>query len=114
MTFNEYQAAALRTAKPRQDYRERMMEGVLGLCGEAGEVADMVKKSAYQGHLMTTAGVAEELGDVLWYAALVAKAAGLTLDEVARGNIEKLWKRYPEGFDSNRSIHREENGGTEG
>ena len=73
MTFNEYQAAALRTAKPRQDFRERMMEGVLGLCGEAGEVADMVKKSAYQGHLMTTAGVAEELGDVLWYAALVAK-----------------------------------------
>ena len=107
MTMNEYQKAALRTAKPHMDVYAQLQEGALGLCGEAGEVADYIKKAAYQGHVMKTDRLVEEIGDVLWYAALLADAAGVGLDEVAQANVDKLWKRFPEGFDSDRSVNRE-------
>jgi len=106
MTMNEYQKAALRTAKPHMDVYAQLQEGALGLCGEAGEVADYIKKGIYQGHVMKTDRLVEELGDVLWYAALLADAAGVGLDEVAQANVDKLWKRFPEGFDSDRSVNR--------
>lgn len=107
MTMSEYQKAALRTAKDRQDFFARLQEGALGLTGEAGEVADYIKKGIYQGHLMNRNRIAEELGDVLWYVALIADAGGIDLDEVAQANIDKLWQRYPEGFDSDRSVNRD-------
>ena len=107
MTMNEYQKAALRTAKPHIDLYAKLQEGALGLCGEAGEVADYIKKAIYQGHVMKTDRLVEEIGDVLWYAALLADAAGVGLDEVAQANVDKLWKRFPEGFDSQRSVNRE-------
>lgn len=106
MTMNEYQKAALRTAKPHMDVYAQLQEGALGLCGEAGEVADYIKKAIYQGHVMKTDRLVEEIGDVLWYAALLAEAAGVGLDEVAQANVDKLWKRFPEGFDSDRSVNR--------
>lgn len=107
MTMNEYQKAALRTAKPHMDVYAQMQEGALGLCGEAGEVADYIKKGIYQGRVMKTDRLVEEIGDVLWYAALLADAAGVGLDEVAQANVDKLRERYPEGFDSDRSVNRE-------
>lgn len=106
MNMNEYQKAALRTAKPHMDVYAQLQEGALGLCGEAGEVADYIKKATYQGHVMKTGRLVEEIGDVLWYAALLADAAGVGLDEVAQANVDKLWKRFPEGFDSDRSVNR--------
>jgi NTP pyrophosphatase (non-canonical NTP hydrolase) len=110
MTFNEYQAAALRTAKDRKDFFARLQEGALGLCGEAGEVAELIKKGIYQGHVLNRHRIREELGDAMWYISLIAAAAGIELDEVAKANIEKLRNRYPDGFDSERSIHREGTG----
>lgn len=107
MNMNEYQKAALRTAKPHMDGYDQLQEGALGLCGEAGEVADYIKKATYQGHVMKTDRLVEEIGDVLWYAALLADAAGVGLDEVAQANVDKLWQRFPEGFDSQRSVNRE-------
>lgn len=108
MTGNEYQKAALRTAN--MDYSEygMIMNGALGLCGEAGEVADLIKKSTFQGHNLDTEHIAEELGDVAWYLAITASAIGKNLDEIFSANVDKLRRRYPEGFDADRSVHREE------
>lgn len=106
MTINEYQQLAQRTASTKRP-SSKIENGVLGLCGESGECADILKKYYHQGHEMDYNHMAEELGDVLWYAAELAAGLGLTLDEVAERNIAKLRKRYPDGFDAERSKHRE-------
>lgn len=98
MTFDEYQTAAARTSACPWPERERLMVQTLGLCGEAGEVADMVKKQTWHGKSFTANQFADELGDVLWYLADVAGACGLTLEDIAAQNIEKLRRRYPNGF----------------
>ena len=107
MTANDYQRAALRTASG-MNYKEHgmLMNGALGLCGEAGEVADLVKKSVFQGHELDVEKVREELGDVAWYLAVASHAIGLTLDQVFQANIEKLKQRYPDGFSKERSVNR--------
>ena len=79
----------------------------MGLCGEAGEVIDLVKKHLHQGHPLNKEQLIKELGDVAWYLAEAAYALGVDLDTVCAGNISKLKKRYPEGFDKERSINRE-------
>lgn len=114
ITANDYQRAAMRTASG-MNYENYglLMNGVLGLCGESGEVADIIKKATFQGHDMDKAHIAEELGDVAWYLAVAAHAIGYDLGEIFRMNVEKLKKRYPDGFDKSRSIHREENLGKE-
>lgn len=109
MTGNEYQKAALRTASGMNyEHYGMLMNGVLGLCGESGEVADLVKKTTFQGHELNAERVAEELGDVAWYLAVAAEAIGYSLDDILQMNIDKLLKRYPDGFDAERSVHRPE------
>lgn len=102
--MREYQLLALRTANKEKDL---VLNGVLGLSGETGEVADIVKKHLFQGHELNEDKLIDELGDVLWYIAITAKGLGVGLEEVARHNVEKLKKRYPEGFATERSINRE-------
>ena len=97
MNFNDYQRLASRTRNSDLDHTEHLVNGALGLAGEAGEVADTIKKHLYQGHVVTRDQLCEELGDDLWYIADLATTLGLTLEEVARRNIEKLKARYPEG-----------------
>lgn len=107
ITANDYQRAAMRTAG--DDEENYLANGAMGLCGESGEVTDLIKKHLYQGHELDRVKIVEELGDVLWYCALVAEAVGATLSEVMLMNEKKLEERYPEGFSKERSIHREEN-----
>lgn len=106
ITANDYQRAALRTANG--DKCRRLLNGALGLCGESGEVADLVKKHEFQGHDLDKKRIAEELGDVAWYLAVVAYAIGYNLGDIFQGNVDKLKKRYPDGFDKSRSINRED------
>lgn len=80
----------------------------LGLTGESGEVADLVKKHVGHGHVLDVSVVAKELGDVMWYVATIASALGLDLNTVMETNIDKLKKRYPDGFSSEASINRKE------
>lgn len=104
MKVNEYQQLAMRTA----EQKSRAWSNVaLGLAGEAGECADIVKKYLHQGHPLDTEKLMKELGDVAWYVALGATVLGVTLEEVLAANIEKLKARYPDGFDPERSLHRE-------
>jgi NTP pyrophosphatase (non-canonical NTP hydrolase) len=92
---------------PDLSRRDMLLNAVMGLCGESGEAIDIVKKQLFQGHDLDTEKLKKELGDIAWYLAEAASALDVPLEEIFQGNIDKLKKRYPEGFDSERSIHRE-------
>ena len=109
MTVNEYQTLAMTTLNPALSQKDILINGVMGLCGEAGEAIDVVKKHLAQGHELDRERLIKELGDVAWYLAETATALNVTLEEVLEGNLQKLRARYPEGFDAQRSLHREEN-----
>ena len=110
LTGPEFQALAMRTASGL-DADGLILNGVMGLNGEAGECIDIVKKHLFQGHRLDEAKLIDELSDVLWYAAIICEGLGVTLDDVMRHNVEKLQKRYPNGFSAERSIHREDENG---
>lgn len=107
MTVNEYHRAAMRTA-PELDRQQMLIDAALGLTGEAGEVADLVKKANYQGHILDKDAIMKELGDVAWYIALACQGLGVTMQEVFQMNVDKLKKRYPDGFDAWMSRNRTE------
>ena len=106
MTLNEYQRLAMTTLNPELSQKDILINGVMGLCGEAGETIDLVKKHLHQGHELDKKKLASELGDIAWYLAETAHALEIPLEDIFRGNIDKLKRRYPDGFDSQKSIHR--------
>ena len=125
MQINEYQKLAMRTndgkctARVREKIAEsfrapafavpapgELLNGALGLTGEAGEVADMIKKHIFHGHNLDKEDLVKEIGDVCWYVALLTTAIGEDLESIMSKNIEKLKTRYPEGFSAEASINR--------
>ena len=104
---NNYQKLAFRTAGDKT-FEEYILNGALGLTGEAGEVADIIKKWKFQGHELDVEKMVDELGDVCWYIALISNALSIDLSEIFHRNIEKLKARYPDGFDPERSVNRAE------
>ena len=106
MTVNEYQRLAMTTLNPALDRKEVLINSVMGLCGESGDAIDIVKNWLAQGHELDKARLAKELGDVAWYLAEAATALDIPLEEILQGNLEKLKKRYPEGFDAQKSMAR--------
>ena len=108
MTGNEYQKLALTTARFNEMSKEdTIFNCSLGLSGESGEFADHLKKNMFQGHGFNRDHQIKELGDIMWYVALGAHAMDCTLEEVMEINIAKLKARYPNGFDSEKSLNRE-------
>lgn len=99
--FDEYQLEAKRTVS--SDTSLAVL--ALGLAGEAGEVADLIKKHLGHGHSLITSVVAKELGDVLWYIATLADKIGYNLSDVAELNSIKLRMRYPSGFSTAASLN---------
>lgn len=127
LTPNEYQEQAMRTndggcrrrLQQKLDYsiinlsgkeieEADLVNGAMGLCGESGEVSDLLKKHIFHGEDLDLDNLKKELGDVCWYIAMICNAAGLKLEDVMRGNIEKLKRRYPDGFSEAASKHRTE------
>ena len=107
--FTGYQIEASRTI-PDGFTKEQMLDNaVYGLCGEIGELVDLLKKAKFQGHELDKEKAVLELGDVLWYVSLMAKGLGVELSEVASANIYKLRARYGEKFDPEKSINRSAN-----
>ena len=106
LTVNDYQRMAMRTAGDKTE--DWLANAIFGLCGEVGEVADIVKKHRFQGHDLDREKLIDEAGDVCWYLALLASALDVPLEEIMQHNVEKLKARYPDGFDKARSIHRKE------
>lgn len=119
MTGNEYQQLAMRTNDELNATRltnaifdcntitiAQLLNGVLGLTGEAGEVSDLVKKGIFHEKGIDLEHLKKELGDCAWYLAMICDACGFTLDDVMQTNIDKLKARYPEGFDTYRANNR--------
>ncbi len=105
MTLDEYQHLAARTIGTRT-HADQLSNMALGLAGEAGETADMLKKHLFHGKPLDADEVVKELGDVLWYVAGMATAIGASLDDIAHRNVDKLRKRYPDGFTAEASAQR--------
>lgn len=108
MDMNEYQVLAQRTCNITDTVGDKIENGCMGLNGEAGECIDLLKKARFQGHELDREKLIEELGDVLWYCAELAAGLGVGLEEVAQRNVDKLRRRYPDGFDPERSVHRDD------
>ena len=134
MTANEYQKEALKYLIPKELYAQRvpdsvlalyaalgaitnpnesissvkLLEGTMGLVGEAGEIDEIMKKALFQGHQLDREHIALELGDTAWYLALAANAIGYDLETILKKNLEKIKERYPEGFEYIKSINRRE------
>ena len=124
MTLNEYENLAMRTndgsccdkileainlydsTLPLDVDPGELLNGALGLTGEAGEVADMVKKHIFHKHQLDRFELVKELGDVCWYLALICHALNVSLEEVMDLNVKKLKERYPNGFSVEASINR--------
>lgn len=106
MTVNEYQNLAMRTLNPELDKKDVLINSVMGLCGESGEAIDIVKKWLAHGHPLDKEKLIKELGDVAWYLAEAATALDVPLEDIFQGNIDKLRARYPEGFDTEKSLTR--------
>jgi len=106
LTLDDYQRLALRTAGDHGAFDRNLLYTALGLNGEAGETAELIKKALFHGHELDRDKLKKELGDVLWYVAVMAHTLDLSLAEVAQHNIDKLAARYPQGFSHDRSRHR--------
>ena len=103
MRFNEYQEEASKTAIYPEQYK--IVYPALGLAGEAGEVAEKVKKHIRDG-VLNVDDLKKELGDVLWYLAAIASDLGLKLDDVAEANLQKLRSRKARGVISGSGDNR--------
>lgn len=120
MTGNEYQKLAMRTNDGLSTERLEgyifddliniggILNGCLGLSGETGELLDMVKKWVFHNKPFDEDHAKKELGDVMWYVAMIAESMGWQLDEIMQMNVDKLKARFPDGFDVERSLHRAE------
>lgn len=106
MTLDEYQRAAARTMNLELSDEQRLVDAAAGLSEEAGEVLGLVRKHAFMEHPLDRERLAGELGDALWCLAAVATCLGVTLDDVASTNVDKLWRRYPEGYSDEASRAR--------
>lgn len=107
MNMNDYQREVLRTAgDPTPD--GWLFEKLLGLSEECGETLGLIKKAEYHGRELDRDALRKELGDVLWYVAAIAHWYGFGLGDVAAANVEKLRRRYPDGFSVERSVNRGE------
>lgn len=127
MTGNEYQALAMRTNDGRCTKRLEdrvhdsflpfpqyecdfggVMNASLGLSGEVGEFNDMLKKWIFHEKDLDVEHLKKELGDVMWYVAMMCQSFGWNLDEILQMNVDKLKARYPEGFDVAKANNRKE------
>lgn len=105
MSLDVYQALAMRTSKPL-DATDQLLHAVMGLTSESGELMTPIKAYRFYNKELDNENVIEELGDILWFVQLAATSRGVTLEEVARRNIAKLAKRYPEKYSDELAIVR--------
>lgn len=105
---NDFQQLVMRTANSNLGREGALLNSALGLAGESGEYVDLIKKAVYHNHKMDAEKAKLELGDVLFYAAWAARLHGFDLSEVMGAVIHKLRLRYPEGFNTEDSIKRQD------
>jgi NTP pyrophosphatase (non-canonical NTP hydrolase) len=96
MQFNEFQSLCRRTMR-EEDNLERIKHAGEGFASEAGEYIDAIKKTRY-GKPLDRTNLIEEVSDILFYCAMAAEGLGISLNDIAQVNVNKLRARYPEGF----------------
>jgi NTP pyrophosphatase (non-canonical NTP hydrolase) len=107
MKINEYQKAVRRTINNDLSIKDQILNFSLGLSGEVGEVIDLIKKEFFQGHKRNNDKLKDEIGDVFWYLVNLCNELGYDIETVLDMNIEKLNKRYPNGFQKEDSENRD-------
>ena len=98
--LDAYQAAAARTVNPALDDQQRLLDAAAGLAEEAGEALAHVRKHVMQGRALDRDALAKELGDALWCLAIAARCLDIPFSDVAARNLDKLRRRYPDGFEA--------------
>lgn len=106
--MNNYREYVLRTWNKSLTKDETLMNACLGIAGESGEFCDQVKKVVFHKHPADLNKLMSELGDIYYYLEIVSNHFGFTEEQIKQRNIEKLQKRYPDGFDVDKSINRKE------
>ena len=106
MDIKEFQNKSTRTINHDLTTEQLISNMCMGISGETGEVIDIIKKYLYQGHELNKEHVTEELGDVMFYITNLATLLGIDMQDVLQNNVDKLLKRYPDGFDINKSVNR--------
>lgn len=106
MKWKKYMKESQNTVNPNLSNDEKIINACMGLAGESGEVVDIIKKVYFQGHELNKDELTKEIGDVMWYVALLLRETGLDMGEVLEYNVEKLNKRYADGFSADKSINR--------
>ena len=106
MQTDHFTKDVIRTVNKTLEPNEHITNAALGLTGEAGEVAEIVKKAMFQGHSLNREKIAEELGDVMFYVAYMVDTIGMTLDQIMSQNVTKRRNRYPDGFSVQKSVNR--------
>lgn len=107
MTVNEYQSLAGRTINHSLSREETLRHSLFEMCGELGEIHSIYQK-VYQGHKIVVDDLKKEVGDLLWGIAEFCTVNGWSMEEVAKLNIDKLRKRYPNGFEKEKSLFRDD------
>lgn len=108
MEIREYQEESKRTLNKDLEKDQQLANMVIGIMGESGEVADLIKKHLYQGHPLDREKVTEEIGDVMFYLVNLCNILEIDLKTAISRNYYKLLKRYPNGFDVSRSVNRQD------
>lgn len=106
MRLREYQEQSKRTLNQSLDKKDQITNMIIGVMGESGEVADIIKKSLYQGHKLDRESIAEEIGDIMFYIVNLCNVLDLDLETLIANNYYKLLERYPNGFEVSRSVNR--------
>lgn len=106
MKADEYVKAAMRSLKESSDLHFNLNHALHGLCSETGEIADTIKKHIVYVQPLNVANLDEEIGDLMWYVALLCYANNLSLEACMQHNIQKLMKRYPEKFTPQAALAR--------
>lgn len=116
MNFDQYQTNAIRTAKMFPDVASNLSHAALGLATESGEFITEVKRVSIYNKPLTDEmrqHMAEELGDLMWYIALAAQHLGISMNEMAEANIDKLRLRFPEKYSDQAAEQRADKNGVD-
>lgn len=107
MTGNEYQKLAARTINNNITDIGKELHALFGMAGEVGELHSIYQKY-YQGHKIDEEHLKKECSDILWFIAEYCTVKGWNLDDIMQLNIDKLIARYPQGFETEKSLNRKE------
>jgi NTP pyrophosphatase (non-canonical NTP hydrolase) len=105
MDFNEYLIQSERTLVQKgKDLN--LLHGAIGISTEAGEILDAFKRHIYYGKELDVVNIKEEIGDIMWYVAILCRELNLNMEDILQTNIDKLKARYPDKFSETHALNR--------